>query len=164
MISPQNIRACEASTLAFFRYSTARELLASAFDRHSRLIFPGMAYLFRISDCDYRFRPTGAFAPEHQGGAPDPAVPESRGILHIRAVADFLLLRISIGEVHVETDSIARNPKQLSRWISIGVVLAAVALGLAVLYHANHSPRTDDAEVFANFIGIAPQVEGPIIR
>jgi multidrug efflux system membrane fusion protein len=37
-------------------------------------------------------------------------------------------------------------------------------LGLGVLWHANHSPRTDDAEVFANFIGIAPQVEGPITR
>jgi multidrug efflux system membrane fusion protein len=26
------------------------------------------------------------------------------------------------------------------------------------------NPRTDDAEVFANFIGIAPQVDGPIVR
>jgi membrane fusion protein, multidrug efflux system len=65
---------------------------------------------------------------------------------------------------NMETDSGATTPKQVSRWVSIGVVLAALALGLAVLYHANHSPRTDDAEVFANFIGIAPQVEGPIMR
>jgi multidrug efflux system membrane fusion protein len=43
-------------------------------------------------------------------------------------------------------------------------VLAAIVLGLAVLYHINHYPRTDDAEVFANFIGMAPQVEGPIMR
>ena len=57
----------------------------------------------------------------------------------------------------------ATTPKQLSRWVSIAVVLAAVILGLGVLYHGNHSPRTDDAEVFANFIGIAPQVEGPIV-
>ncbi len=64
----------------------------------------------------------------------------------------------------METDSTATTPKQLSRWMSLGVVLAALALGLVVLYHANHSPRTDDAEVFANFIGIAPQVEGPIVR
>jgi len=33
-----------------------------------------------------------------------------------------------------------------------------------VLYHANHYPRTDDSEIVANFIGIAPQVEGPILR
>ena len=69
----------------------------------------------------------------------------------------------------METDSAATTPnvtppKQLSRWVSIGAVLAALALGLVVLYHGNHSPRTDDAEVFANFIGIAPQVEGPIMR
>jgi multidrug efflux system membrane fusion protein len=43
-------------------------------------------------------------------------------------------------------------------------VSGAVVLGLLVLYRQNHHPRTDDAEVFANFIGIAPQVEGPLIR
>lgn len=54
--------------------------------------------------------------------------------------------------------------RQLSHWVSIAIVAVAVLLGLAVLYHANYYPRTDDAEVFANFIGIAPQVEGPIIH
>jgi membrane fusion protein, multidrug efflux system len=39
-----------------------------------------------------------------------------------------------------------------------------MVLGLVVLYHTNYYPRTDDAEVLANFIGIAPQVEGRIIR
>src|ERR1700723_4432491 len=52
----------------------------------------------------------------------------------------------------------------LSRGLSIGFALAAVMLGAVALYHINPSPRTDDAEVFANFIGIAPQVEGPIVR
>lgn len=54
--------------------------------------------------------------------------------------------------------------RQLSSWVSIGIVTATALLGLAVLYHTNHSPRTDDAEIFANYIGIAPQVEGPIVR
>ena len=54
--------------------------------------------------------------------------------------------------------------KQLSRWTTLGVALTAVVLGLAVLYRANHHPRADDAEIFANFIGISPQVEGPIIH
>jgi membrane fusion protein, multidrug efflux system len=54
--------------------------------------------------------------------------------------------------------------KLLGRWISVGIVMAAVVLGLGVLYSTNHYPRTDDAEIFANFIGIAPQVEGPILR
>src|SRR6516162_3928057 len=59
-------------------------------------------------------------------------------------------------EANVTTD------RQPSHWVSIGIVAAAALLGLVVLYHVNHYPRTDDAEVFANFIGIAPQVEGPI--
>jgi len=53
---------------------------------------------------------------------------------------------------------------RLSRWLSIGIVTGAVLLGLIVLYRQNYHPRTDDAEVFANFIGIAPQVDGPLIR
>jgi multidrug efflux system membrane fusion protein len=44
------------------------------------------------------------------------------------------------------------------------IVIGAVALGLMVLYHANSYPRTDDSEIQANFIGIAPQVDGPILR
>ena len=64
----------------------------------------------------------------------------------------------------MELDSITKDPKQLSQTVSIGVLLTAILLGVLVLYHINHSPRTDDAEVFANFIGIAPQVEGPITR
>jgi len=54
--------------------------------------------------------------------------------------------------------------RQMGRWPSLGIVLAALALGLIVVYRTNHYPRTDDAEMFANFIGIAPQVEGPISR
>src|SRR6516164_11234962 len=64
----------------------------------------------------------------------------------------------------MDTNSNASPGKQLSRWLSIAIVIAAIALGLTILYRYSHYPRTDDAEVFANFIGIAPQVEGPIIR
>jgi len=46
----------------------------------------------------------------------------------------------------------------------VAITVAAVLLGMLALYRANHYPRTDDAEVFANFIGIAPQVDGPIVR
>src|SRR5258708_954348 len=53
---------------------------------------------------------------------------------------------------------------RFSRLMSFGIVAAAVVLGLVVIYRSNDYPRTDDAEVFANFIGIAPQVEGPITR
>src|SRR5580700_4058267 len=54
--------------------------------------------------------------------------------------------------------------KVLSRRITVAIAVAAALLGMLALYRANHYPRTDDAEVFANFIGIAPQVEGPIVR
>jgi multidrug efflux system membrane fusion protein len=50
------------------------------------------------------------------------------------------------------------------RTLRIAIVSGAVVLGLIVLFEANRQPRTDDAEVTANFIGIAPQVEGPIVR
>ena len=39
---------------------------------------------------------------------------------------------------------------------------AAVISGLMVIQNTTQDPRTDDAEVFANFIGIAPVVEGPL--
>jgi membrane fusion protein, multidrug efflux system len=48
--------------------------------------------------------------------------------------------------------------------LSVLIVMGAVILGLVVVYRSNHYPRTDDSEILANFIGIAPQVEGPIIR
>src|SRR6202161_4717104 len=64
--------------------------------------------------------------------------------------------------MNFETDS--RPQRVLSRRISVAIAVAAALLGMLALYRANHYPRTDDAEVFANFIGIAPQVEGPILR
>jgi multidrug efflux system membrane fusion protein len=55
------------------------------------------------------------------------------------------------------------RPKTI-RKLRIAIVSGAVVLGLVVLFEATRQPRTDDAEVTANFIGIAPQVEGPIVR
>src|SRR5271170_5087198 len=52
----------------------------------------------------------------------------------------------------------------LGRLISIGILIGALILGITILQHTRFYPRTDDAEVLANFIGIAPQVEGPILR
>jgi len=61
-----------------------------------------------------------------------------------------------------ETD--ANSQKLIGRWVSIGIVAVAAVLGLVVLHKATHNPRTDDAAVLANYIGIAPQVEGPLVR
>lgn len=64
----------------------------------------------------------------------------------------------------MQTDNIGLRRRLPGRWISITIVAMALILGLTVVYHVNLYPRTEDAEVFANFIGIAPQVEGPLIR
>jgi multidrug efflux system membrane fusion protein len=50
------------------------------------------------------------------------------------------------------------------RVLSVLITTGAIALGLVVLRHEDTYPRTDDSEILANFIGIAPQVEGPLIR
>jgi len=54
--------------------------------------------------------------------------------------------------------------KRFGRIVSIGIVAAAAITGLLVAVETTRNPRTDDAEVFANFIGIAPQVDGPITK
>ena len=54
--------------------------------------------------------------------------------------------------------------KRLGLIVSIVIIAAAVISGLVLIAETNRYPRTDDAEVFANYIGIAPQVDGPITR
>src|SRR6266851_2758229 len=52
----------------------------------------------------------------------------------------------------------------VGRILGVSIVIGAIALGLVTFYHANYYPRTDDSEILANFIGIAPQVEGRLVR
>ena len=59
-------------------------------------------------------------------------------------------------------DNHTRN--RLGWTLSVFIVTGAAGLGLIALYYADYYPRTDDSEILANFIGIAPQVEGPLIR
>ena len=59
----------------------------------------------------------------------------------------------------------SRSPtwrKLLGKFASVAIPAAALATGLLVVNDTTQYPRTNDAEVFANFIGIAPQVDGPI--
>ncbi|MFZ0311443.1 MAG: biotin/lipoyl-binding protein [Candidatus Korobacteraceae bacterium] len=53
--------------------------------------------------------------------------------------------------------------KRLGKIVSVAIPIAALITGLLVIHETDLYPRTDDAEVFANFIGIAPQVDGPLI-
>jgi multidrug efflux system membrane fusion protein len=46
--------------------------------------------------------------------------------------------------------------------ISIASIVAALIVGLLVIHQVTTHPRTDDAEIFANYIGMAPLVNGPI--
>ena len=52
--------------------------------------------------------------------------------------------------------------KRLGKIVSVAIPAAALITGLLVITETTRYPRTDAAEVFANFIGIAPQVDGPI--
>jgi membrane fusion protein, multidrug efflux system len=61
-------------------------------------------------------------------------------------------------------DNPTPHSTRLGRIVSISIITAAVISGLFLIAETNRYPRTDDAEVFANFIGIAPQVDGPITR
>jgi multidrug efflux system membrane fusion protein len=52
----------------------------------------------------------------------------------------------------------------IGRILGVLIVTGAIVLAVIVIEHVNHYPRTDDCEVLANFIGIAPQVEGPLVH
>lgn len=63
------------------------------------------------------------------------------------------------------SESTATTPrKRLGRIVSAAIIASALITGLLVINQTGRFPRTDDAEVFANFIGIAPQVDGPIVQ
>lgn len=64
-----------------------------------------------------------------------------------------------------ETETAASPSQQRTgRIVSIAIIAAAAIAGALAIHETDLHPRTDDAEVFANFIGIAPQVEGPITQ
>jgi multidrug efflux system membrane fusion protein len=46
----------------------------------------------------------------------------------------------------------------------VAAIVGALITGLLVVRQVIDNPRTDDAEVFANFIGMAPVVNGPIMH
>ncbi|WP_026442538.1 biotin/lipoyl-binding protein [Pseudacidobacterium ailaaui] len=56
------------------------------------------------------------------------------------------------------------NRRRTGRAISVAAIVCAVITGMLVLRETTENPRTDDAEVFANFIGVAPVVSGPIMK
>ncbi len=55
-----------------------------------------------------------------------------------------------------------RGQTSAGRLASVAIVVLAAVLTALVIAQTTRYPRTDDAEVFANYIGIAPVVDGPI--
>lgn len=63
-----------------------------------------------------------------------------------------------------EPDNRLAKLQRYGRVFTAAMVLLAVVGLLAVYWVTTRHPQTDDAEIFANYIGIAPVVEGPILR
>ena len=64
----------------------------------------------------------------------------------------------------VSSQDTAKKPSIFGWMLVAVVILAAVLVSAIAILRAVTHPRTDDAEVFANFIGMAPQVDGPIMQ
>lgn len=56
------------------------------------------------------------------------------------------------------------KPTRRGTVISAAILLGAIVSGGIVVHSVTAYPRTDDAEVVANFIGMAPLVEGPVVQ
>src|SRR5262245_54801470 len=54
--------------------------------------------------------------------------------------------------------------RDLGRIVGLVIVVVAIALAAYVVHYLDQSPRTDDAFVRADTIGVAPQVIGRIVR
>jgi multidrug efflux system membrane fusion protein len=62
------------------------------------------------------------------------------------------------------SDSSSKGPVIAGRIISIATLVCTAVVALLVIREITDNPRTDDAEVFANYIGIAPLVNGPVTK
>jgi membrane fusion protein, multidrug efflux system len=61
-------------------------------------------------------------------------------------------------------DAEQQRRRKLGRRILIAVVVGAAVTLLLAVYETNAHPRTDDANVWANYIEIAPEVAGRVIQ
>jgi multidrug efflux system membrane fusion protein len=97
-----------------------------------------------------------------EGGAFDTGrdLSEPDRVVHLVSLAR--VFRIARNFFMKSTDT--KTGKLAGRILSVAIVTGALALGLVVIRRTGQYPRTDDSEILANFIGIAPTVEGPILR
>ncbi len=66
--------------------------------------------------------------------------------------------------VQIGQDKRIAKLQRYGHGITAAMVLLAIVGLIAVYSVATQHPQTDDAEIFANYIGIAPVVEGPILH
>src|ERR1700744_3251816 len=66
--------------------------------------------------------------------------------------------------VQPEQDTSIAKLEWYGRVLTAAMVLLAIVGLISVYSVATRHPQTDDAEIFANYIGIAPVVEGPILH
>ena len=57
-----------------------------------------------------------------------------------------------------------RTRKVIGRLLGLIVIAGAIVASLMVVYDTDKQPRTDDASVRANFIAIAPEVGGRLVK
>src|ERR1700752_4662469 len=67
-----------------------------------------------------------------------------------------------MAENNISSDQGAR--RMLGRVLGIGIIAAAAIMVVVTLVQWEIRPQTDDATVRANFVGIAPQVNGHIVE
>src|SRR5262252_4690700 len=67
-----------------------------------------------------------------------------------------------MAETHISTDPGSR--RIIGRVLGIGIIAAAAIMVVVALIQWEIRPQTDDATVRANFVGIAPQVNGHIVE
>ena len=63
-----------------------------------------------------------------------------------------------------DSDATLRSRRLLGRIVGVGIVVGAIGVSIWVYRELVVWPRTDDAYVRANTVGIAPHVSGPIVE
>jgi len=69
-----------------------------------------------------------------------------------------------IANQSADQTTLALDRKRIGKWIGRGVVAGAILSLLLAVWLTDLHPRTDDASVRANFIGITPEVSGLLIQ
>lgn len=131
----------------------------SSLNQYCRLIFPNLDIVHCFGHL-VRCRYSRAWCVLKSRTAPAAAhsdLSKPRRIVRYDIVA--YLFQLIEGAMATET-----SIRFVGRTLSIGILVYTVVIALVVLRKTNAEPRTDDAEVFANFIGMAPQVDGPIVK